>query len=107
VQGEPDFVDCVRAVHGPRSRAKSRVRAPAGAQTGHLDWSDRAAVRALMLSLRVHLDDLIGVVDDMQAAEHERELGPATHRRIYDESKRSLLAGLAFALPPESSPPAP
>jgi hypothetical protein len=80
------------------------VRAPSGAQTGHLDWNDRAAVRALMLSMRVHLDDLFAVMADMQAPRRERELGPAQHRRIADECRDSLLAGFDYALPPESAP---
>jgi hypothetical protein len=94
--------------HKPAPRAKSRARTktPSGAKAVHLDWSDRAAVRALVLSLRVHLDDLIGVMDDVLAPEQERELGPAQHRRIYDECRRSLRSELDYALPPESAPSA-
>ncbi len=70
----------------------------------HLDWSDPVAVRRLLVDLRVHVDDLGGVVKDMLAKKRRRKLGHREHRRLFRDALDSILAAIEHAMPPESTP---
>jgi hypothetical protein len=70
----------------------------------HLDWSDPAAIRRLLIDMRVHLDDMDSVVKDMLAKKRHRNLGHRQHRRLYRESRDSVLAAIEHAMPPETTP---
>ncbi len=67
----------------------------------HLDWSDPAAVRRLLVDLRVHLDDMDGAVKDRFAKRRKRRLGHKEHVRIYTDARDSVVAAIEYAMPPE------
>jgi len=73
--------------------------------SGPLDWSDPEAVRRLLVDLRVRLDDIDGVFEDMLAKRRKRELGPKQHRRLYRDARDSAVAAIEHAMPLKAEPP--
>ncbi|MFT3768511.1 MAG: hypothetical protein QM820_23950 [Minicystis sp.] len=53
---------------------------------------DRATLRAVLVSLRVGVDDADAITEDMLRPPRLRELGPAKHREMYDDAKTKIYA---------------
>ena len=64
-----------------------------------LDWTDAAAVRLWLDTLREAIDDAAVVSEDMLRAPRERSLGPQMHRQMYGAAARSVASLLAFVGP--------
>jgi hypothetical protein len=69
-----------------------------------IDWTDPEEVRRFLVGLRVHLDDIDGVVKDMLARPRKRELGPKQHRRIYEDAREGVVAAIEHAMPKKAGP---
>lgn len=67
-----------------------------------LNWSDPAAVRRLVVDLRVAVDDADAVVADMLRPLRKRELGHVLHRDRYHEAHGKIVSMLAYAMPEET-----
>jgi hypothetical protein len=71
----------------------------------HLDWTDPEAVRRFLVDVRVHLDDIDGVVKDSRRKRRKQHLGHKKHVEIYDDSRDALIALIEYAMPPKPTPP--
>jgi hypothetical protein len=67
-----------------------------------LDWTDPAAVRLWLHTLRVAWDEAAGVSEDMLRPPRKRSLGPRMHGKLYFDAAGSVESLLAFAGAPES-----
>jgi len=68
------------------------------------DWNDPEAVRRWLVNLRVHLDDIDGVMKDMLARRRRRELGAKQHRRLYRDARAAVVEAIEHAMPGEAGP---
>jgi hypothetical protein len=83
-----------------RHDAGERVRA------AHLDFGDRAAVRAWLADLRAVMADSGAVAADMLRPLRKRKLGHREHARLHAEAREALAQLLAYAgAPPEEPEP--
>ena len=69
-----------------------------------LDWKDPAAVRHWLVNMRVAVDDMHAVTEDMLRPKRKRRLGHVQHCDLYHEAHGSTLSLLDYALGIEPEP---
>ncbi len=70
----------------------------------HLDWHNPIAVSAWLGALRVTLNDLDTVSQDMLRPPRERDLGPRLHAENYRAAWKQVVQAIEYATAPEPDP---